>query len=753
MPFMYKPNCTLYICSGTGLDMGNSIWWHKFAYPWGDQDSPDQTWWSAEFEFIKAHSIANGFWYLTNVRPEQGYIDIGRTQLQTSIEWGDSSLGNASKQAEIENEAIPFSEAIKGSDYLVFANGDDFGSKSYMGDPWYAFIDRVDFINQNVARVWYTIDAIMTFQKNMYLGKCSVNRDMQFQERIMEDGQMNPDEVNYQPEPIEPDPTNFVHQRCYGTSGLMTKLDLGPYSAMFVATDVDLANIGNKFITGIPSFEPSASTQLMHGTRSGDSISWDRLAELGIGVYYVKDRENEYFKQLGAYNAFEHLLTSYSVPEKIINKEELDGLADTQDGIYGVYIDYLHANHDYSDAIYDLKLPVYYDDDATLELQDDSNAYPDNPEGKFKPLNLKTHFAPYNYVSVTDKQGNSVEVQPQAFDPQLSTGKSLIQGKAHFYLTYMPNMLSMFYFDGITQTNGSYVSPLLTLWQIPTYAMTPNNSGYMNDFWRGIQSATTGITEVAIGGAGSVFIGAVQGSWGQMLPYYANIPGKSGAWAGARQATFQAGSTVTSSIESGGVNALLQGVQHMNDFAFNKMFGLPKALGGLPNGKSLYNLWFAGYEIYRIHLRTELLKNIDLFFSVFGYSQSKFRFPHVNIRKRWCFVKCDNVNLLPLGANNYDFAGIPSEYKNQIIQRLTTGITFWNVRQGISEQLGIDDRNPCPSISWSDSAIQALKGCKFVQNYGDGTPDSDIMKENQSFKTSGYADYYSDDYDINAQGD
>ena len=731
----YQPNCTLYLCAGTGLDYNNSIWMHKFAYPY-TTDPLDTSWWNALFQFIKAHSIAEGYWYLTDTRPHSGVIRVGRAPLLNGIITGETGLGSAAKQAELDNPEIPYEDAIRAVDYLVFTNrrGNE-GS----GEEWYAFVDEIRYINQNVAEIRYTVDALLSFQKFFYLGRGMIYRDMQFEERLLSvDGALNRDNINYQAEPIEPDTTQYVFQHCQGETTGMQRLKLGTYDQTFCTSDVSLSADdikSNNWITGLPSFAP-ALPLVMH---YGRNTSWGSPNEtrINLGLYYVSNMQNEAFKKLGQYNAFEHILYAYSTPHNIVQVDYLSNAAGS-DGIYHVGSDQILDVNEYVNAEYSYRFPNYYDDSSVLTIQEDAYSTPDN---SYTPLNIKTHYAPYNYFSVTDKQGNSLELPPQILNHALSAPASLFQFYLHFNLTGAPNILSSVYVPDILQMEGSIIKPLQTLWQIPTYVMTPNNSGYMLNVIQGARDVVLGVVGVAIGMPMAVSIGATAGA---TAPIYAAMqmlaPVAGGAMAGAAGATINNYSTISSTLTSFGTNAILQGAQQFATAGAKYIFGLPKAQGGLATGLTTYNMTYPGYEIYRVHLKTSLLRLIDTFFTRFGYAQNQYRYPHINIRRRWCFVQADNIDLIPLQANNYNRGGIPTEFRQQIIDRLKAGVTFWNVRRAIK---GDDsDADPIGDTNWSQ--MSDIINCKFIKNYG-SKPDSDEAKDNMSY-TGGYCDYYTDDF-------
>ena len=289
---------------------------------------------------------------------------------------------------------------------------------------------------------------------------------------------------------------------------------------------------------------------------------------------------------------------------------------------------------------------------------------------------------------------------------------------------------------------------------MPSYSMTPNNSGwnselvtaqYMTNASEPLSSAgKSGVASTSVCQVAFTSIGALVGML--LAPVSFGLSAGLGASIGAGVGNVF-GALFNPSRQQSEAR-LGQGSSLENEAVITRAkaeakrdFGLPCAVGGLPQGYTAVNIKYAAYEFYVCHVKLEQYKMYDLFMSVFGYPQNKFRYPHINIRKRWCFVKLGNVNMVPIQANEYDVGGIPTEMRNQIQQRLQAGVTFWNVRHAL---MGDGDDGASTVQNWADDAIQANKNCKFIRNYGD-TPDCDIMKENMSF-TGGYANQYTDDY-------
>lgn len=693
----YKPSTTIYLCTGTGLDYCNSVWMHRYAY---SKESPEEAkgWWNALFQWFKAHSIAEGYWYYSYTDPSKGYVDVGRTPLSTGSD-GESGLGNAGKQAELNNNAVHYAEAIKAIDWIVFANGD--GGSPF--DVQYCFVDKIEYINHNVARIHFTVDAILTYQKYFWLGRCFVDRDMQYGEWESTSGTREDQiptlrHINTMPEAVGAEETDYIIQKMDkdgDNTETIESLQFGAYDTMFCTSDVDLSNVqASEGSSVMPAFEASESSKV------GD-------VELGLGVYAVKYRKNDMFKKLGSFNAFEHILATYMIPKKILSTALILPIKYIEDLSSLIKDEYKKG------SVKRLKLPVFFSDDNVINRDHEGG-------DSFKPVNFKCYTAPITYFSISDKQGSSIEIPPQliatAVYPSADCYYTL---NLDVNMTIAPNMPSNLAITNLRNRQGSEDNPFSTLWQIPSYAMTPNNSGYNQIVAEANAKAMGNIKTIAV--LGTIAIGAA------LISGVGSIPASVAAGLGVVQkgAAMSMGGLATS-----GFGSYLTAREQAKTM---QSIGLPKTAGGLPNNMTTFNMNNAGYEFYWCHLRTDLMKIADYMFSIIGYNQSAFRYPHVNTRKRWCYVKLNTVNIRNIAGDAYDIGGVPFWARAQIEERLKAGVTFWNLRHAMGDAY----------ITSYDAMPEDSLKMRFVKNYGTSVKSEQIL--DNADNDDGYAGDYSDE--------
>lgn len=704
----FQPETTIYLLSGTGIDRNNSIWWHRFAYPTGNT-SEQATWWNAQYYWFKSHAVAS-VWYSTFVEPSIGRIKVGRVPLNNQmIPSFQDDLGRADKRAQLQDVSIPYVDAIRGCDYMIITNSIETS---------YCFLDNMRYINHNTAEVYFTVDAIQTYQKFFHLGRSHIIRDMQHRELI--NGVINFPEMNRNAEPFLHGDNDFVFQEYFDES--VNWMNFGSYKNTFVVSDVDLQADKiepNRFYQGIPSFTASGSTKINDNT------------ELGIGVYMVPERVNNAFNTLGSFNAMEHVLNTYVVPQNLTQNYPASGEPVFVDNClsYSFNFDNLPENSKR------ILMPRGFNDNRTITTASEG----------YNPLNMKCYFAPYSYYSIGDKQGGSLEIVPQAIEPTgLETANYPFVLQPYFTTSVAPNTASSMYLLNYRGEFGIASNPLQTIWQLSSYVMTPNDSGYNNLLVNAIYQKNLAKVQIPVGSIISFLgdtVSSSTGLAGNAIGAY--LGGPSGASLGGSIGNSlpnvgnQIG-TVGNGIIGGGITSINGALNNTYAADAAKIYGLPKGSGGVPQGFTMYTIFNPGYTVKWVHLATNIIKFYDTLFSIGGYEQlNEFRYPHINTRRHWCFVKTSDASIMTQQANEYDVAGIPHVYRTQIEERLASGVTFWNLRH---EMLGSGDDGPAGISSETDSRVQSTNFMQCVKNYGT-LPDGDRAFENSAFA------YYASNYD------
>ena len=87
------------------------------------------------------------------------------------------------------------------------------------------------------------------------------------------------------------------------------------------------------------------------------------------------------------------------------------------------------------------------------------------------------------------------------------------------------------------------------------------------------------------------------------------------------------------------------------------------------NGDVLFSAGANGYLYQYMRIKTEYLKMIDNYFTMFGYKTNLLKVPNVTGRSNWNYVETRNINIL---------GNIPSTDLETIKQMFNSGLTLWH---------------------------------------------------------------------------
>lgn len=93
-------------------------------------------------------------------------------------------------------------------------------------------------------------------------------------------------------------------------------------------------------------------------------------------------------------------------------------------------------------------------------------------------------------------------------------------------------------------------------------------------------------------------------------------------------------------------------------------------------------------EVFQVYIRREYARRIDMYFQMYGYQVNDIKIPNIHARKLWTFTKTVNCNVMPkLGT------GCSAADLNNINTVFNHGVTFWNGSGGMDEFMNYDQKN------------------------------------------------------------
>lgn len=268
--------------------------------------------------------------------------------------------------------------------------------------------------------------------------------------------------------------------------------------------------------------------------------------------------------------------------------------------------------------------------------------------GSYTPKNAKVLSSEFCDITISNRQGVSVQLQPEFLFTRSGAGGSrnavftlcggFLAGGGGIIL--YPNDYMKGTLDANTVKDYGVVLPLniQTAYIGDTFAnWVAQNRGAL--LMEGVQGILT-----AVGGVASIGVGLVTGN-----------PLSIGS--GAK--------TVAGS--------LYNGISTMTKL-YDKSTHPAGAFGQVSAQSLMLRSQQFGFNILYRHPTVENAKAIDDFFSVFGYRTCRMKVPNVNTRPFWNYVKC-NPGVVRGPFSSADNANI--------VAVLNAGVTFWNCASGV----------------------------------------------------------------------
>lgn len=254
-----------------------------------------------------------------------------------------------------------------------------------------------------------------------------------------------------------------------------------------------------------------------------------------------------------------------------------------------------------------------------------------NTFSDFQPKNNKCFCYPYNYLFVTNNQGNNniykyedFTTENCIFENQFSVS---IGGSGRLVPKNYKNML---YNDDEALPLGKY----------PTCGWS--SDAYTN--WLTKNSVNLATSGALLAGS----IAATVATGGATLPV-------------AVGATMSVASNVANTIGQ-----------------FNQASLMPNISGGQPTGDVIWSVDANKFSIREMRVKTEYLKIIDDYFTRFGYAIKCLEMPNITGRKYW--------NYIEIGSNEeIGYGSVPSKHMDIINNICRRGVTIWHSHTNLGD--------------------------------------------------------------------
>lgn len=474
-----------------------------------------------------------------------------------------------------------YAEDINDCNYMRFRNVRNNRAKWY-----YAFVIRVEYINEHVSEVEYVIDSLQTWLFDFTLDMCFVEREHVYDDTLY---------LHRKEEPISPQQcavngrsiNHFLDQRGIGTDE----------TCVVMVT------------TKMPKNEnPTKADDWISGanTASGEGHLFSGLFYRTFVLSSANGRDEWWTKLFDDDNA----LLSPKVNDA--------GL----DEYFNLFI-----NNGQSEAIVDIfQMPTFVPTGgqryATRSWRYARNIA-DDFEG-YHPRNSKLYCYPYSRLLVTNNQGNEIEFRYELFD-----NPGLIEFHVFGTCIGAPQIV-------LTPLNYQHIQENMSL----SLTMVDFvHCAYVNNIWEDwiasnrnqvhAQVIASGISTIAD-------IGAFAFSGGFNTPTPASV--KTGGWSSSARGV---------QIMKGAEQVVDTGSKIAQTFASKyDMLNTPGKVSGLTSCSPfqiIRNQYM--FTAHQMSCTAEVARCIDNYFTMYGYSCGEVKIPSLHNRERWTYVKTVGCNL------------------------------------------------------------------------------------------------------------
>ena len=506
-------------------------------------------------------------------------------------------------------------EDLYDCNYLMFRN-------TAYGTKWfYAFLDSVDYINDSVCEIRYTIDPMQTWFFDYLLEQCLVIREHSQSDNIGDN--LVPEDVN-----LGEYVTGMPH-----TTGYFTN-----WKIVIIAT----AEIDQTLGSIIPA-------------RGGYFAG-----VFGSAFYYVLDANTQslatirqMLKELAILQNTNVISAMYMLPSNMIPSDP-HGFTTAVD-----------SRTDAINRLTEYTVPFVATGGATdtLELF-----------GGYQPKNKKLYTYPYNYFICTNNQGDTKEYKYEYFDPNVGI-------KFKIVCDYNTEPAALIAPDGYLQKHQTSGVHMLNLQQSLTMTNFPKCTWATNDFGAKLVQAGIGLALAAA--TSGVSIPATAG--GFMANHYPVEPLKTDvagylpemnkpatqSWVANNLPVRNVEGTPGSRIGLTPADAVAAGYIARQIFNVNNRASLGK-------GDTMYIIGGFDFTFKQVFLDAPFAEIVDNYFQCYGYACNKVKVPNIHVRDHWTYTRTANCSIKPYPASQqHPVGGIPADDMKQICDLFNRGIRFW----------------------------------------------------------------------------
>lgn len=489
-------------------------------------------------------------------------------------------------------------KSLYNSNYMRFKN------TNYENKWFYAFVKQVEYVNNNTVDVYYEIDVMQTWACDYQLLECFIERQHTITDDIGE---------HTVPEGVE-----HGEYMCEPATSALTTNGLFDYAPTIC------------LVTTFDQNGDYSRGQRINGQEGrGDMFSGltYRFYDLTTDISTLNDD----LEALSGARVIEDAATHTKIPQFLA------------DGVIALFMVPGYFASAYGSTVQSKKL--YFD------IRNGSGSY---VIGNYRPRNKKLMCYPYNFLYVTNNQGNSAEYRWEDF-------ASAINATIEIWGNLSPNGGMVCSPVGYKKSGGNVrnVDEMMQVTGFPlcswTYdafkAWASQNAGTLGAAAVGLVGKWVEI--VSTGGAGALI-----GSQSNPMPFHQT---------GAHQ-QFQGETPYNPSLGTSGLSGALAGTLAAVGQLYDHARKPPQAKGN-GNTSLAYQAGVLTFGFFKKYIKQEYAEIIDAYLDMYGYKVNMVGVPNRNARPCWTYVKTVGCALDGL---------LPADDAQKIQSIFNNGIRFWN---------------------------------------------------------------------------
>lgn len=589
-------------------------------------------------------------------------------------------------------------EQIYGCNYMMYQNR-GFGDGLTTAKWFYAFIDKVDYVNNVTAEISFTLDPLQTYWFDFNFKNCFVEREHSRTDKmgehifpediqvtatdVQEETLIFPLETESTPPAAQPNVAVVVMQyplvkcRAYTSS---TKLSTWSDNLTYwsFTTDAGSDGVPSTFVYYVLPLS-QVDAVYFDSYKNDYLITTPLLSDNTENLYLTLD----YFIS-GVVNGNSQVLKRNSVTTAPTPRDT------TEADLINVYVcpaELIRRDNLYGRAY--PNNPLLTPAAGAITTSGNKVFEPATTWGSYSIVNKKMLTYPYTFLRVTNYGGDSKDFYYEYGAYNTVTETTELNMLWFFNLTYDFNCILTC--NGYKHYNldGNYDAPYLaeTL-SLPKPAQPAYSGNSFNQWWQANQTQwSTGLLCSVLSAIASVgasgFVGALSGA--------------PGAVASAQQGSAvtniaQFGKTLTGGA-AGVINSLavLADAQRKPD----------KGYTGAANTLSQQNLGYINFGCAQYTLEPSIAKKVDDFFSYYGYKEMALKTPelanYATCRPKWNYLKTQQCIIE--GKPDVVNQGFPAEAESFITDIFNTGITMWKCSVDSPADVGNYQQNNQPVVT------------------------------------------------------